>query len=70
MPLEAPVCYRPFPRRLRSTVMGISQSAGMLGSVLGVVLGCNCRQMGWRTAFGVVAIPGFLFAILILCARL
>ncbi len=59
-----------FPRRLRSTVMGISQSAGMLGSVLGVVLGgAIAAKWGWRTAFGVVAIPGFLFAILILFVR-
>jgi MFS family permease len=59
-----------FPRRLRGTVMGISQSAGMLGSVLGVVLGgLIAAKWGWRFAFGVVAIPGFVFAILILFVR-
>lgn len=59
-----------FPQRLRGTVMGISQSAGMLGSVLGVVLGgVIAAQWGWRVAFGVVAIPGFVFAILVLFVR-
>lgn len=59
-----------FPRRLRGTVMGISQSATMLGSVMGVVLGgVIAAKWGWRYAFGVVAIPGFLFAILILFVR-
>ncbi len=59
-----------FPQRLRGTVMGISQSAGLLGSVLGVVLGgVIAAKWGWRAAFGVVAIPGFLFAILILFVR-
>lgn len=59
-----------FPHRLRSTVMGISQSAGMLGSVLGVVLGgVIAAKWGWRYALGVVAIPGFIFAVLILFVR-
>lgn len=59
-----------FPRRLRGTVMGISQSAAMLGGVLGVVLGgLIAARWGWRYAFGVVAIPGFVFAVLILFVR-
>ena len=59
-----------FPQRLRGTVMGISQSAGMLGSVLGVVLGgFIAARWGWRAAFGIVALPGLVFAMLILFAR-
>jgi MFS family permease len=59
-----------FPHRLRGTVMGISQSAGMLGSVLGVVLGgFIAAQWGWRYAFGLVALPGFVFATLVLFVR-
>ena len=55
-----------YPERLRSTVIGIFQSAGALGAVIGVVLGgFIAARWGWRAAFGVVAIPGLLFAVLV-----
>ncbi|MDH4479593.1 MAG: MFS transporter [Rhodoferax sp.] len=54
-----------FPHRMRATVIGIFNSAAMIGSVLGVVLGgFIASHWGWRAAFGVVAAPGILLAIL------
>ncbi len=50
---------------MRATVIGIFNSAAMIGSVLGVVLGgFIASHWGWRAAFGVVAAPGILLAIL------
>ncbi|HMK64578.1 MAG TPA: MFS transporter, partial [Thermodesulfobacteriota bacterium] len=54
-----------FPRRLRSTLIGIFQGAGALGSAAGVMLGgWIAFQYGWRHAFGIVAVPGLIFAVL------
>jgi len=53
-----------FPARMRSTVLGAFLAAGMLGSVLGVVLGGYISEhWGWQAGFGAVGIPG-----LVLCA--
>lgn len=54
-----------FPERKRATVVGIFQSGAMIGTVLGVVLGgVIAAKWGWRYAFGVVAVPGLLLALL------
>ncbi len=54
-----------YPARLRGTVIGIFQSATMIGTVAGVVLGgVIAAKWGWRSAFGVVAIPGLALAVL------
>ena len=54
-----------YPVRLRGTVIGIFQSATMIGTVAGVVLGgVIATHWGWRAAFGVVAIPGLVLAVL------
>lgn len=59
-----------YPERLRGTVIGIFQSAGALGTVLGVVLGGFIgAHWGWRAAFGVVAVPGLLLAVLVFFVR-
>lgn len=59
-----------YPERLRGTVIGVFQSAGMLGVVLGVVLGgFIATRWGWRAAFGVVALPGLVFALLVFFVR-
>ena len=54
-----------YPKRLRGTVVGIFQSGAMIGTVIGAVLGgVIAAHWGWRHAFGVVAIPGLLLALL------
>lgn len=54
-----------FPQRLRSTLIGIFMAASPLGGALGVMLGgWIATHYGWRHAFGVVAVPGLIFAIL------
>jgi MFS transporter, Spinster family, sphingosine-1-phosphate transporter len=56
-----------FPLRMRSTVLGGFLAAGMLGSVLGVVLGGFIAQhWGWQAGFGAVGIPGLVLALLFL----
>ena len=54
-----------FPVRMRSTVLGAFLAAGLVGSVLGVVLGgVIAERWGWQAGFGAVGIPGMLLAIL------
>ena len=56
-----------FPPRLRSTVLGAFLAAGMLGSVLGVILGgVIAERWGWQAGFGAVGVPGLLLAVLFL----
>jgi MFS family permease len=53
-----------FPQRMRSTVLGAFLAAGLVGSVLGVVLGgIIAENWGWRAGFGVVGIPGLILAL-------
>lgn len=52
-----------YPRSKRNTAVAIFQAAGPIGSVLGVVVGgVIATHWGWRHAFGLVALPGMLFA--------
>jgi len=54
-----------FPKEKRSQVLGFWNAAIPLGSMLGVVVGgFIAERYGWRHAFGVVALPGFLVALL------
>lgn len=56
-----------FPLRMRSTVIGAFLAAGMLGSVLGVVLGgFIAERWGWQAGFGVVGFPGLFLALVFL----
>ena len=56
-----------FPPRMRSTVLGAFLAAGMLGSVLGVVLGgFIAERWGWQAGFGAVGVPGLFLALLFL----
>jgi MFS transporter, Spinster family, sphingosine-1-phosphate transporter len=59
-----------FPRRMRGGLLGGFFASGSVGSVLGVVLGgVIATHWGWKAAFGVVGIPGFLVALLYLFVR-
>jgi len=56
-----------FPQRMRSTVLGAFLAAGLVGSVLGVMLGgVISHHWGWQAGFGVVGVPGILLAIFFL----
>jgi MFS family permease len=53
-----------FPVGKRAAIQGAFQSAGLFGSVLGVVIGgAVASQFGWRMAFFVVGAPGLLLAL-------
>lgn len=56
-----------FPARMRSTVLGAFLAAGLIGSVLGVVLGgVIAERWGWQAGFGAVGVPGLVLAVLFL----
>lgn len=59
-----------FPKRLRGALLGAFFAAASLGSVMGVVLGgVIAAKWGWKAAFGVVGVPGLVFALLYLLVR-
>jgi MFS family permease len=59
-----------FPSRMRGTIIGAFLAAATLGSVLGVVLGgVISARWSWQAAFGIVGVPGLLFALLYLMVR-
>jgi predicted MFS family arabinose efflux permease len=56
-----------FPLRMRSSVLGAFFLAGILGSVLGVVLGgFIAERWGWQAGFGAVGVPGLVLAFVFL----
>lgn len=56
-----------FPTRIRAFILGAFQAAAGIGAVLGVLLGgFIATHWGWRSAFGVVGIPGLVVALLFL----
>jgi predicted MFS family arabinose efflux permease len=56
-----------FPVRMRSTVLGAFLAAGLVGSVLGVVVGgVIAERWGWQAGFGAVGVPGLILAVLFL----
>ncbi len=59
-----------FPEHKRARMLGIWNASIPLGSALGVVLGGLIAQhYGWRHAFGIVAAPGILLAVLFFFVR-
>jgi MFS family permease len=59
-----------FPEKKRSIMVGIWTAALPLGSAIGIVAGGFIAvHYGWRHAFGIVALPGFLIAILFFFIR-
>lgn len=56
-----------FPKNRRGTAIALTQLGMGLGAPIGLVLGAwVASHWGWRHAFGVVAIPGFLLSIMAL----
>jgi MFS family permease len=54
-----------YPDRKRSWMMGLWNASIPLGSAIGVAIGgIIATYWGWRHALGIVAIPGFIIAIL------
>ena len=54
-----------FPEKKRSLIVGIWNASIPLGSALGIALGgLIATRYGWRQAFGIVALPGLLIALL------
>ncbi len=59
-----------FPKETRAQIMGFWNASIPLGSALGIALGGFIAETwGWRHAFGIVAIPGMLVAILFFFVR-
>ena len=59
-----------FPEKKRSLMVGLWTAALPLGSAIGIVAGGYIAvHFGWRHAFGIVALPGFLIAILFFFVR-
>ena len=54
-----------YPAKKRSMVIGIWNASIPIGIALGMMLGGKiASQYGWKNAFGIVAIPGFIIALL------
>lgn len=59
-----------FPKKYRGTAIGLTQLGISIGAPLGLVIGAYiATHWGWRHAFGVVAVPGFILALLALLIR-
>lgn len=59
-----------YPHEKRSRMMGIWNASIPLGTAIGVLLGGFIAvHLGWKHAFGIVAIPGFIVAVLFLFVK-
>jgi MFS family permease len=59
-----------YPIEKRSKMMGLWNASIPLGSAIGVTLGGIIAQsLGWKHAFGLVAIPGLIIAVLFLFVK-
>ena len=59
-----------FPEKMRSLIVGLWTAALPLGSAIGIMLGGYiATHYGWRQAFGIVALPGFIVAVLFFFVR-
>jgi MFS family permease len=59
-----------FPRQSRAKMLGIWNASIPLGSALGIALGgFIAEHFGWRHAFGIVALPGMIVALLFFYVR-
>ena len=54
-----------FPQKKRAKMLGLCNASIPLGSAMGIALGgLIAEHFGWRNAFGIVAIPGIVVALL------
>lgn len=59
-----------YPIEKRSKMMGLWNASIPLGTAIGVMLGgIIAARLGWRHAFGIVALPGFIVAVLFLFVK-
>jgi MFS family permease len=59
-----------FPKEKRAKILGIWNASIPLGSALGIALGgIIADRFGWRHAFGLVALPGMILALLFFYVR-
>src|ERR1035437_367651 len=59
-----------YPLEKRSKMMGLWNASIPLGTAIGVLLGgIIAVKLGWKHAFGIVAIPGFIVAVLFLFVK-
>jgi MFS family permease len=59
-----------FPLEKRSKMMGLWNASIPLGTAIGVLAGgIIAMRLGWKHAFGIVAIPGFIVAVLFLFVK-
>lgn len=59
-----------YPVERRSRMMGLWNASIPLGTAIGVLLGgIIAQKLGWKHAFGIVAIPGLIVAILFLFVK-
>jgi len=59
-----------FPQEKRARMMGLWNASIPLGTAIGILLGgIIATHWGWRHAFGLVALPGFLVAIAFLFVK-
>jgi MFS family permease len=59
-----------YPLEKRSKMMGLWNASIPLGSAIGVTLGgIIANSIGWKHAFGIVAVPGLIVAILFLFVK-
>jgi MFS family permease len=59
-----------YPLEKRSRIMGFWNASIPLGSAIGVTMGGIIAQsLGWKHAFGIVAVPGLIIAILFLFVK-
>jgi MFS family permease len=59
-----------YPIEKRSRMMGLWNASIPMGTAIGVVLGgVIAVKLGWKHAFGIVAIPGFIVAVLFLFVK-
>jgi len=59
-----------YPIDKRARMMGIWNASIPLGSAIGVLMGgIIAAKLGWKHAFGIVAIPGFIVAVLFLFVK-